>query len=237
MTILKKYSPYALPTYLVKNYWWAYLAPMGVNFFDYGFMVNRILWGQYHKISHRAVELLLKNNNQKIAGISCAYGELFPLITEHSNLSQLYLFDVTPGQVTKMEAKVNNSKCQLFLGNAEQVPMIARSVDASVLFFLLHELPKRVRANVLFEAIRITKKSGRIVIADYGPITDTHIFHKNKMFAHIFERLEPFLADFWRSNLVNEIAQQAKSQGREVKVVSEQYYFNRFYRLLEFVIE
>ena len=242
----KQYSKYALPEYLAKHYWWAYLSPRGVKFFDRPFMVNRILWGQYHKIAKDAVNLFSSENKlvhakQKVAGISCAYGEFFPELAKHDNVEQLLLFDIAPIQLSQMQkkipAQVLANKCQLFLSNAEQISIANQSVNSSVLFFLLHELPVLARANVLAEAIRITESGGRIIIADYAVNRDRHFFNRIKIFNSIFEKLEPFLADFWHCDLNAELSEQAKLQGRKVSIVSERYYFYRFYRLLEFTVE
>jgi len=242
----KEYSQYALPEYLAEHYWWAYLSPKGVGFFDRPFIVNRILWGQYHKIAQDAVDLFsseneLVNTKEKVAGISCAYGEFFPKLAAHDNVEQLYLFDIAPIQLTQIQkktpAQVLNDKCQLFLSNAEQISIANQCVDSSVLFFLLHELPVFSRANVLSETIRITKPGGRIIIADYAENQDKHFFNRIKVFNSVFEKLEPFLGDFWRCNIIDELSKQAQRHGRKIKVTSERYYFNRFYRLLEFTVE
>ena len=241
-----KYSKYALPDYLAKHYWWAYLSPTGVKFFDRPFMVNRILWGQYHKIAQDAVNLFSSENQfvhakQSVAGISCAYGEFFPKLVQHQNVEQLFLFDVAPIQLSQMQKKIPKpllmSKCQLFLSNAEQISIANMRIDSSILFFLLHELPVSSRVNVLAETIRITKLGGRIVIADYAPNINRHFFHKMKIFNTIFERLEPFLANFWHCDLIAELSEQANMQEKKISLVSEKYYFNGFYRLLEFTVE
>ena len=242
----KQFSKYALPEYLAKHYWWAYLSPTGVKFFDRPFMVNRILWGQYHKIAQDAVNLFsseneLVNTKQKVAGVSCAYGEFFPKLALNNNVEQLFLFDIAPIQLNQMQKKIPTqvltSKCQLFLSNAEQISLTNQSVDSSILFFLLHELPVQARANVLAETIRITKSGGRIIIADYAANRDKHFFNRFKIFNSVFEKLEPFLANFWHCDLNAELLEQAKCQGRKITMISERYYFSRFYRLLEFKVE
>jgi len=242
----KKYSKYALPKYLAKHYWWAYLSPIGAKFFDYPFIVNRILWGQYDKISQDTVNLfstpeLSERKQQKVAGISCAYGEFFPKLIQNKNIEQLFLFDIAPIQIQQMQKKISSqlikNKCQFFLSNAEQIALASKSVDSAILFFLLHELPAQARKNVLAETVRITKSKGRIIIADYGQKSNKHFFHRIKLFNHIFETLEPFLANFSRCDLIAELSLHAKEQGRKLTLISERYYFNRFYRLLEFSIE
>jgi len=246
----KKYSQYALPKYLAKHYWWAYLSPIGAKFFDYPFIVNRILWGQYHKISQDTVNLFSapelseqmfsKQKQQKVAGISCAYGEFFPKLIQNKNVEQLFLFDIAPIQIQQMQKKISpqliKKKCLFFLSNAEQIALASKSVDSAILFFLLHELPEQARKNVLAETVRITKSGGRIIIADYAQNSNKHFFHRIKLFNRIFETLEPFLANFSRCDLIAELSQHAKEQGCKLTLKSERFYFNRFYRLLEFSI-
>ena len=123
------------------------------------------------------------------------------------------------------------------MSNAEQISIADQCVDSAVLFFLLHELPVFSRANVLSETIRITKSGGRIIIADYAENKDDHFFNRFKLFNSVFEKLEPFLGDFWRCDLIAELSAQAKRHGRKVTQTSERHYFNRFYRLLEFTVE
>ncbi len=236
-----RYSPYALPDYLVEHYWWAYLSPFGVNFFDHGFIVNRILWGNYPVIANDAVDLISRQTKQKVAGISSAYGELFPKLVQQSQTESLYLFDIAPIQIEQMRKKIPadivDKKCQFFIGDAEHIALVNQSVDVSVLFFLLHELPKAVRGNVLAQSIRIIKGGGRLIIVDYGQFTQSHLFHKNKIFRTVFEKIEPFLADFWHCELLVEIEVQAKTLGRVINLTKEQFYFDGFYRLLEFTVE
>ncbi len=243
----KRLSRYFLPEYLAKHYWWAYLSPIGMKIFDHPFMVNRILWGQYHKIAADTTALVAKkeqaNAQHNVAGISCAYGEFYPLLVAEKNIAKITVFDVAPIQVKKMQLKTQfeASKCNFFIGNAEQIAIASGSVDSAVLFFLLHELPQKARQSVIAEAIRITEKGGRIIIADYAPLTlgqvQPHLFHRNRFFRAIFEKMEPFLVNFWRCNLIAELEQQATMQGRTLRVTVERTYWHKFYRLLEFTLD
>lgn len=236
-----KYSPYSLPEYLIQHYWWAYLSPVGMKVFDHGFMVNRILWGQYHAIANDAVAAITQKEDQSVAGISSAYGEFFPKLAIQNQVNNLYLFDIAPIQLARMQKKISkpvfDMKCHFFLSDAESIAMQSQCVDTSVLFFLLHELPANVRTGVLAQAIRITKKDGRLVIADYAQLKERHFFHRNRLFRTVFETMEPFLSNFWQSDLLAELNAQANLQGRRVKLCNERYYFNEFYRVLELVIE
>src|SRR3546814_1375681 len=48
----------ALPDYLVKHYWWAYLWRPAVWFFDHQPIINTIVFGQYRKLTENTVRLL-----------------------------------------------------------------------------------------------------------------------------------------------------------------------------------
>lgn len=235
------FSDYYLPEYLTKHYWWAYLLPFGVKFFDQGYVVNRILWGNYHVIAQNAVELISKQSAQTVAGISCAYGEFFPSLVKRKQIDKLYLFDIAPIQIKQVKKKIPkdiiDKKCQFFLSDAENIALQSQSVDTAILFFLLHELPSSARKKVLAHTIRITKNGGRLVIADYAPFANKHLFHKNKIFSHVFKKMEPFLSEFWSCNLLAELNQEAKEQGRTMTLKTQSTYFDDFYRLLEFSIE
>jgi len=221
---------------LAKHYWWAYLSPWGLRIFDHPFMVNRILWGQYHKIAQATVKVLKNEPAGQLAQISCAYGEIIPLVASQANASAITLLDVTSIQLASARKKLallSHCPVQLIKANADELPMADNSYNNSLLFFLLHELPLNVRSKVLKEALRITQPSGRLVIAEYGPLREKHLFHKNKFFRSIFEKLEPFLGNFWRCDLETDIVQAAEILNKNIEVISKQYFWNGFYRLWE----
>ena len=230
-----------MPEYLAKNYWWAYLSPIGVYFFDLPFVVNRILWGQYNKIADDVVKLLATESDYSMAQISCAYGDIIPKAGAGSNSNDIYLFDVAAIQLEQARKKINANNTadifNLFEANAENIPLAKDSVDTSLLFFLLHELPEEARKNVFRETLRITKPGGRILIADYAPITNSHWFHKIGFFRNIFEKIEPFLGNFWRADLNEELTNVAQSMNKRVTQKHESTYWHRYYRLIEFSVE
>lgn len=240
-TSLSQYSKYPLPNYLLESYWWAYLSPVGVKIFDRPWVVNAILWGHYNKIAQDAAKAVGSREHQVVASISCAYGQFFPWLAKENHVKQLSVFDIAPIQLnsvkTKIEKKGVAEKCHFFIANAEQIPLASNHADCSVLYFLLHELPETVRANVLRESIRLVKQGGRIIIADYAPIENPHLFHNNTFFREIFEKLEPYLGNFWRCNLLEEMQTIAKQQGKKITLTNQTYYFQKFYRLVELSVQ
>lgn len=224
-----------VPEYLAKNYWWAYLSPIGVSFFDHPFMVNRILWGQYHKIAKDTVKFLEMQDFKSLAGISCAYGEIIPLVGTESSAENIYLFDVAPIQLRQAKKKIRDSQCEdkftVFQANAENIPLPDNSVDTALLFFLMHELPEDVCLNVQREALRITRPGGRVIMADYGQFTNRHLFHKMGLFRNIFETLEPFLGSFWHRDILGSFEVAAAAHDKQIELTDQKYYWHDFYRL------
>ena len=58
------------------------------------------------------------------------------------------------------------SRTTLVVGNAEAIPLPDSNCDAVTSIFMLHELPPEVRRKVIFEAARILKPGGRLILID-----------------------------------------------------------------------
>jgi ubiquinone/menaquinone biosynthesis C-methylase UbiE len=58
-------------------------------------------------------------------------------------------------------------------GNAEQLPYPDACFDAVVNVFLLHELPGRVRRDVVSEMLRVLKPGGVLVIEDAAQLCES----------------------------------------------------------------
>ena len=44
-----------VPSYLIAYYWWAYIHPKAVRFFERQWLVNLILWGNYTRLRDLAI--------------------------------------------------------------------------------------------------------------------------------------------------------------------------------------
>lgn len=58
------------------------------------------------------------------------------------------------------------SRINVAVGNAESLPVPDASQDAVTSIFLFHELPPKVRRNVLRECARVLKPRGRLILVD-----------------------------------------------------------------------
>src|SRR3974390_1621490 len=65
-----------VPAYLQAHYWWAYIHPYGVEFFERQWLVNLILWGNYGRLRDAAFDELGPSFDGATVQIACAYGDL-----------------------------------------------------------------------------------------------------------------------------------------------------------------
>jgi len=89
-------------------------------------------------------------------------------------------------------------------GDAQQIPFSDSHFDKSVICGALHEMPKKVRQNVLAEAYRVARPGGRIVISEHNK-------PGQKWKATLFDLMErlnpeyPTYKDMLKCGLTNEI--------------------------------
>lgn len=66
----------AIPGYLSQTYWWAYVHPKAVRFFERQWLVNLILWGNFGRLRDAALEALGERLEGRTLQIACVYGDL-----------------------------------------------------------------------------------------------------------------------------------------------------------------
>ncbi len=222
------------PEYLVRNYWWAYLSPVGVWFFSHHFIINLILFGQYRALLSTLIARLGNIPSQRMLQLTCAYGELTPALARHTQ--ELHLNDVANIQLRLAEKALHKQGqvAQMVRMNAESLAYATDSFDTLIIFFLLHELPATARQHVLAESMRVLKPNGRLLLAEYGMNHGSHPLHRFPPFRWTLEKLEPFLQDFWHSDLSAQLQACAAQQNKSLRLVSETAVFGGFYRVMEY---
>lgn len=222
------------PEYLVRNYWWAYLSPVGVWFFSHHFIINLILFGQYRPLLSTLIAHLGNAPSQRMLQLTCAYGELTPTLARHTH--ELHLNDVANIQLRLAENALRKRGyvAQMARMNAESLAYATDSFDTLIIFFLLHELPASARQHVLEESMRILKPNGRLLVAEYGMNRGIHPLHRFPPFRWLLEKLEPFLHDFWHSDLSAQLQECAAQQNMPLRLASETAVFGGFYRVMEY---
>jgi len=191
----------SVPSYLKKNYWWAYVHPHAVRLFERQWLVNLILWGNFASLRDRALQQLGDSLDGRTLQIACVYGDLTTrLVARLPADANLEGVDILPIQLQNLARKLPDAGAITpICGDSAALQLADARYDRALLFFLLHEQPQGVRRRTLAEALRVVKPGGRIVIVDYHR---PHLLHPLHMpMRAILGMLEPFALDLWRHDL------------------------------------
>ncbi len=191
-------DPPAVPGYLQRAYWWAYVHPNAVRAFERAWLVNLILFGNYARLRDAAVAELGDPVRGRTLQVACVYGDLTARVLGRLDpQARLDVVDVLPGQLANLARKLPaDPRVTLLQGDSAALPCADASYDQVLLFFLLHEQPEAVRRATLAEALRVVRPGGRIVIVDYHPPARLNpIWWLMRV---VFATLEPFAIDLWR---------------------------------------
>ncbi len=230
ISVVKRPLPTAetplIPAYLQQTYWWAYLHPRAVHFFERSWLINLILLGNYRRLSGIALDALGDALDGATLQVACVYGDFTEQLRRRlSACGRLEVVDVLPIQLVNLARKLpSDPRVQLTCANAENIGGEAARYERAVLFFLLHEQPEAVRRATLAEVWRLVKPGGSIVIIDYHcpdwwqPL--------RWPLAAVLQTLEPYALDLWRHELCLFLPAPAH-------ILRQQTYYGGIYQLLE----
>ena len=224
------------PEYLARHYWWAYLDPIGVWFFDHYSVINLILFGQYRNILNEVMRRYAATNGACTLQLTCAYGSITPTLARAANTHELHLADVAAIQLYAAQHKIPPSVKPVLYArmNTEALAYADDSFDTVIIFFLLHELPSAARDRTLHEALRVLKPGGHLLLAEYGANHGRHLLHRLVVPRWVLGKLEPFLSDFWHSDLDAQLIACARDNGKTLRHNGETTLFGGFYRVMEY---
>jgi ubiquinone/menaquinone biosynthesis C-methylase UbiE len=191
----------AVPGYLERTYWWAYVHPRAVRFFERQWLVNLILWGNFARLRDAALDALGAALDGRTLQIACVYGDLSSRLRARLKPSgSLDVVDVLRVQLDNLARKLTGDpRVGLIQADSAALELPSQSYDRALLFFLLHEQPADVRRRTLAEALRVLKPGGRLVIVDYHRPRRSHPLYLPM--AAVLRTLEPFALDLWRHEI------------------------------------
>ena len=162
----------AVPDYLMRHYWWAYVHPKAPRIFDRLWLINLILLGNYNRMRRSALAEFDTPDLGRVLQISCAYGNVTPKLAKRAarQNGHLDVVDVLPIQLRTLKWKLPpKAPVRLMRMDSTTLHLPDAAYDKVLLFFLLHEQPAEVRTETIREALRVLKPDGTLVICDYGP--------------------------------------------------------------------
>lgn len=215
----------AIPEYLEKTYWWAYLHPNAVRIFERQWLVNLILWGNFARLRDAALQEMGDVVNGKLLQVACVYGDFTEhLVRRLGPQGSLDVVDVAPIQIKNLQAKLKHpSQVKILQQDSTELHFEDASHDAVVVFFLLHEQPAEVRRKTIAEALRVTKPGGKLIFVDYHkPVANSPFRY---LMVPILCTLEPFAMDLWRGEITEWLP-----AGVPLTQVHKQTYFGGLYQ-------
>lgn len=162
----------AVPDYLMRHYWWAYVHPKAPRVFDRLWLINLILLGNYNRLRRAALAEFETGSLGRMLQIACVYGDLTPKLAKRAVKKDgtLDVIDVLPVQLRTLKWKLPpKAPVRLMRMDSTALHLSDAQYDRVLLFFLLHEQPEAVRAETIREALRVLKPGGTLVVCDYGP--------------------------------------------------------------------
>ena len=191
----------AIPGYLQQTYWWAYVHPRAVRFFERQWLVNLILWGNFDRLRNAALDALGRKIDGRTLQIACVYGNFTATLVDRlAPGATLDVVDVLPIQLQNLRTKLPASApVTPHLYDSAALGFADGTYDQAVLFFLLHEQPADVRTGTLREALRVVKPGGKLVVVDYHRPGWWHPLRY--LFEPVLRALEPYAMDLWKHDI------------------------------------
>ncbi len=216
-----------VPEYLRAHYWWAYVHPKAVRFFERQWLVNLILWGNYNRLRDAALRALGQPIQGKNLQVACAYGDITPMMVDRlAPDASLEIVDILPVQLGNLSAKLApDQRVHLYCMNSGALKFADDNFDQVLLFFLLHEQPADVREKTLQEAARVLKPGGTMVVVDYSKPTRFNPFRV--FWKPVLQVLEPFATDLFTKGIAHWLPKD-----RGLTIESTQDFFGGVYQVL-----
>jgi ubiquinone/menaquinone biosynthesis C-methylase UbiE len=204
------------PHYLTAHYWWAYVHPKAVWFFERQWLVNLILWGNYTRLRNAAMAELGDVLPGTTLQVACVYGDLTTTLVSRvaAGGGRLDIVDVLPMQLENLHSKLPcGAPARLLAMDSADLNLPDASYDQALLFFLLHEQPRLYRERTLSEVFRVVRPGGKIVIVDYALPRWWHPLRY--LWRPLLAALEPFALDLWRHEIADWLPAAARAGGRK----------------------
>jgi ubiquinone/menaquinone biosynthesis C-methylase UbiE len=202
-----KTQPSDVPAYLQETYWWAYLHPRAVKFFEHQWIVNLILWGNFARLRDNALDELGTAISGRTLQVACVYGDFTGKLADRlAPGARLDVVDVASIQVENLKRKLG-SRPNVFPDRQDAAALSFADdlFDQVIVFFLLHELPADVRTRTVSEVLRVVRPGGKVVFVDYHRPVWQHP-HRYLM-RPVLKTLEPFALDLWNTEIADWVSE------------------------------
>jgi len=196
-------------------YTWSYVNPTNVCLLDHQFVVDAILFFNARILERAVLEHL--NPGDHVLQVGHTHGHLCPdAASKVGPTGRFSVVDVTPIQCEHAKRKLQDMPwTTVRTGDASQFQSILPSeetpYDSTYAFMLLHEIPDKMKYEVVDNMLRSVKKGGTVVWVEYhGP---PYWYNPTRYFMpFVFRWLEPFALRMWESEIESFADEELKKQ-------------------------
>ncbi|CAG1013353.1 Demethylmenaquinone methyltransferase [Burkholderiaceae bacterium] len=145
-----------------------------IRMVDFQPIIAAILLFQYDRLVSMISRGLLRMDlrGKKMVITSCAFGNVMPRVTRaalRAGAQQVHVVDIIENELLHAQRKMQDMAPHLSFHrqDATSLGLPDASVDANVMFFLLHELPHELKKEALKEACRVLTPGGKLFLAEF----------------------------------------------------------------------
>lgn len=137
---------------------------------------------------------------KKVLQLGCVQGSLsLPIVQSLFGYGDLTVVDVSPNALEITKRKVAGwDNVVLKQINAEDTGFPKDSFDIVIFYFLLHEVTKEAKVNIIHEGCRVLKKDGILFLADYHKAEKSV---KASVLEKFIKMVEPYSGELLRMDL------------------------------------
>lgn len=113
------------------------------------------------------------NTEPRFADIACGTGRLLRDVMDNHPDLNAHAIDLSPAYLNRAKVTVGSDKVTYIQGHAEALPYSDNHFDVTSSVYLFHELPQKIREQVVAEIARVTKPGGLYLHVDTIQYGDT----------------------------------------------------------------
>jgi ubiquinone/menaquinone biosynthesis C-methylase UbiE len=145
-----------------------------IKLVDFQPIISAILLFQYKRLVSKIVSGLKQSDlrAKKVLITSCAFGNVIPRVVNaalQAGAERVLIADIIHNELVHARNKLGalSGKVDFIEDNATSMKQPVGTVDANVMFFLLHELPHHLKGQALSEAGRMLAPGGKLYLAEF----------------------------------------------------------------------
>ena len=145
-----------------------------IRLVDWQPIISAILLFQYSRLVSVITHGLRHDDlrGKQVLITSCAFGNVIPRVVKasvKSGAGKVLIADIIQNELDHAQSKLGDYAGQIVYQRDNAVAMAQpdASVQANVMFFLLHELPHHLKIDALNEAMRVLDPGGKLYLGEF----------------------------------------------------------------------